>query len=98
MTNTSDKSSGPKSISPLSTSSAGNRNPPIESIHLHSLPTEGTSAEFLSDAKQDQQIDEDNFSPQETPLVCPFIYYIYICKLAVHIPCMKGYWKENRPN
>lgn len=67
LTSTSDKSSGAKSISPLSTPSASNHNPPIESIHSHSLPTESTSNEFLS-AKQDQHIDEDNSSQQETPL------------------------------
>ena len=69
MTSTSDKSSGAKSISPLSTPSAGNRNPTIE--HSHSLPTECTSSEYLSDSKQDQQNNEDNFSPQDTPLVVP---------------------------
>ncbi|GJY60001.1 kinesin-like protein KIN-7K, chloroplastic [Tanacetum coccineum] len=66
LTSTSDKSSGAKSISPLSTPSAGNRNPVIE--HSHPLPTECTSSEYLSDSKQDQQNNEDNFSPQDTPL------------------------------
>nr|XP_043609487.1 kinesin-like protein KIN-7K, chloroplastic isoform X1 [Erigeron canadensis] len=67
LTSTSDRSSGAKSNSPLSTPSASNHNPLTESIHLRSLPTECTSGEFLSDAKQDQQIDEDNYSHQETP-------------------------------
>ncbi|PWA83303.1 kinesin motor domain-containing protein [Artemisia annua] len=66
LTSTSDKSSGAKSISPLSTPSAGNRNPTIE--HSHSLPTECTSSEYLSDSKQDQQNNEADFSPQDTPL------------------------------
>nr|XP_043609488.1 kinesin-like protein KIN-7K, chloroplastic isoform X2 [Erigeron canadensis] len=69
LTSTSDRSSGAKSNSPLSTPSASNHNPLTESIHLRSLPTECTSGEFLSDAKQDQQIDEDNYSHQETPSV-----------------------------
>ncbi|KAI3683650.1 hypothetical protein L1987_84162 [Smallanthus sonchifolius] len=68
LTSTSDKSSGVKSISPLSTPPPGNHNPLIESIHSHSLPTECTSAEFLLEPKQDQQIDEDNSLSQETPL------------------------------
>ncbi|KAI3826344.1 hypothetical protein L1987_00391 [Smallanthus sonchifolius] len=68
LTSTSDKSSGAKSISPLSTPPPGNHNPPIESIHSHSLPTECTSAESLLEPKQDQQIDEDNSLSQETPL------------------------------
>ncbi|XP_071690452.1 kinesin-like protein KIN-7K, chloroplastic [Rutidosis leptorrhynchoides] len=67
LTSTSDKSSGAKSISSLSTPSAVNHNPPIKSIHSHSLPKECTSAEYLSDAKEDQQIDDDNFLQQETP-------------------------------
>ncbi|KAI3696879.1 hypothetical protein L6452_29472 [Arctium lappa] len=63
----SDKSSWAKSISPVSTPSAGH-NHPTESVHSHFLPTECTSAESLSEAKQDQQIDEDTCSQQETPL------------------------------
>ncbi|KAI3743311.1 hypothetical protein L1987_61018 [Smallanthus sonchifolius] len=66
MTSTSDKSIGGKSISPLSTPPPGNHNPPIESIHSHSEPTECTSAEFLLEPKLDQQIDDDNFLLQET--------------------------------
>ncbi|KAI3677030.1 hypothetical protein L1987_86648 [Smallanthus sonchifolius] len=66
MTSTSDKSSGGKSISPLSTPPPGNHNPPIESIHSHSVPTECTSAEFLLEPKLDQQIDDHNFLLQET--------------------------------
>ncbi|XP_024960925.1 kinesin-like protein KIN-7K, chloroplastic [Cynara cardunculus var. scolymus] len=63
----SDKSSGAKSISPLSTPSAGH-NHPIESVHSHFFPTECTSAESLSVAKQDRQIDDDACSQQETPM------------------------------
>ncbi|KAL4560723.1 hypothetical protein LXL04_032877 [Taraxacum kok-saghyz] len=57
-TSTSERSSGPKSISPLSTPKAGNHNPPTESIHSQ-------SAEFLSEPKQDQQIEEDDLSNQQ---------------------------------
>ncbi|KAI3773465.1 hypothetical protein L1987_47994 [Smallanthus sonchifolius] len=35
----------------------------------HSSPTKCTSVEFLLEPKQDQQIDEDNSSKHETPLV-----------------------------
>ncbi|MFS7908189.1 putative plus-end-directed kinesin ATPase [Helianthus anomalus] len=67
----SDKSSGTRSISdsPLSTPPPGNRNPPIEYIHSHSLPTECISAELLLEPKQDQQVDADNSLSQETPQV-----------------------------
>ncbi|KAK1411901.1 hypothetical protein QVD17_32747 [Tagetes erecta] len=68
LTSASDKSSGVKSISPLSTPPPGNHNPPLESIHSHSLPTECTSAEFLLEPKLDQPLDEDNSTSQETPL------------------------------
>ncbi|KAJ9559195.1 hypothetical protein OSB04_013809 [Centaurea solstitialis] len=64
----SDKSSGAKSISPASTPSAGHHHP-IESVHSHFLPTECTSAESLSETKQDREIDEDTCSQLETPLV-----------------------------
>ncbi|KAF5783711.1 putative plus-end-directed kinesin ATPase transcription factor bZIP family [Helianthus annuus] len=60
LTSTSDKSSGVKSISPLSTPPPGNHNPPIESIHSH-------SAEFLLEPKLDQQTDDDNSLSHETP-------------------------------
>ncbi|KAJ0624261.1 putative plus-end-directed kinesin ATPase [Helianthus annuus] len=67
----SDKSSRTRSVSdsPLSTPPPGKRNPPIESIHSHSLPTECVSAEFLMEPKQDQQVDADNSLSQETPQV-----------------------------
>ncbi|KAJ0816492.1 putative plus-end-directed kinesin ATPase [Helianthus annuus] len=60
LTSTSDKSSGVKSISPLSTPPPGNHNPRIESIHSH-------SAEFLLEPKLDQQTDDDNSLSRETP-------------------------------
>ncbi|KAL8263090.1 hypothetical protein R6Q59_024439 [Mikania micrantha] len=68
-TSSSDKSSGAKSISPLSTPPCGNHNPPTESIHSQSLPTELTSAEFLLEPKVDQQINRSNSLSTETPLI-----------------------------
>ncbi|XP_076890770.1 kinesin-like protein KIN-7K, chloroplastic [Bidens hawaiensis] len=61
LTSTSDKSSGVKSISPLSTPPPGNDN--------HNLPIESisSSAELLLEPKLDQQVDDDNFLSQETP-------------------------------
>ncbi|KAL8259822.1 hypothetical protein R6Q59_027775 [Mikania micrantha] len=69
LTSSSDKSSGVKSISPLSTPPPGNHNLLIESIHSHSVPSECTSAEFLLESKPDQQIDDDSFLSQKTPQV-----------------------------
>ncbi|KAI3738547.1 hypothetical protein L2E82_28582 [Cichorium intybus] len=67
LTITSDRSSGAKSISPVSTPKTANHNPPIEeSIHSQ-------SAEFVLEPKQDQQIDDDNFSQHDTPVVSPSI-------------------------
>ncbi|KAL8204808.1 hypothetical protein R6Q57_010431 [Mikania cordata] len=68
-TSSSDKSSGAKSFSPLSTPPCGNHNPPTESIHSQSLPTEFTSAEFLLEPKVDQQINRSNSLSTETPLI-----------------------------
>ncbi|KAD3337343.1 hypothetical protein E3N88_32863 [Mikania micrantha] len=67
LTSSSDKSSGVKSLSPLSTPPPGNHNLLIESIHSHSVPSECTSAEFLLESKPDQQIDDDSFLSQKTP-------------------------------
>ncbi|KAL8259817.1 hypothetical protein R6Q59_027770 [Mikania micrantha] len=69
LTSSSDKSSGVKSLSPLSTPPPGNHNLLIESIHSHSVPSECTSAEFLLESKPDQQIDDDSFLSQKTPQV-----------------------------
>ncbi|KAD5803317.1 hypothetical protein E3N88_14677 [Mikania micrantha] len=87
-TSSSDKSSGAKSISPLSTPPCGNHNPPTESIHSQSLPTELTSAEFLLEPKVDQQINRDNSLSTETPLVCTYIYNgIVFVVLTPHLWC-----------
>ncbi|KAK3019121.1 hypothetical protein RJ639_004113 [Escallonia herrerae] len=70
LTSTSDKSSGAKSISTPSTPQAESVNFHTESRHSHSLPTETTpSADLISEARQDRESPEDNFSLQETPLV-----------------------------
>ncbi|KAI3822724.1 hypothetical protein L1987_10321 [Smallanthus sonchifolius] len=66
LTSTSDKSSGAKSISTPSTPQADN---PVESRHSHSLPTECRSADFSPGAPQDQEINEDTFLQQESPLI-----------------------------
>ncbi|KAI3823342.1 hypothetical protein L1987_04777 [Smallanthus sonchifolius] len=66
LTTTSDKSSGAKSISTASTPQADN---PVESRHSHSLPTECRSAEFSPGGPQHQEINEDAFLQQESPLI-----------------------------
>ncbi|MFS8004821.1 putative plus-end-directed kinesin ATPase transcription factor bZIP family [Helianthus anomalus] len=65
LTSTSDKSSGAKSISTPSTPQADN---PTESRHSHSLPTECRSAEFSLGGPQDQELNDDTFLQQESPL------------------------------
>ncbi|KAI3716596.1 hypothetical protein L1987_67580 [Smallanthus sonchifolius] len=65
LTTTSDKSSGAKSISTASTPQADN---PVESRHSYSLQTECRSAEFSPGAPQPQEINEDAFLQQESPL------------------------------
>ncbi|KAI7735407.1 hypothetical protein M8C21_033008, partial [Ambrosia artemisiifolia] len=66
LTSTSDKSSGAKSISTPSTPQADN---PAESRHSHSLPTDCRSAEFSPGAPQDQELNEDAFLQQGSPLI-----------------------------
>ncbi|KAF5772863.1 putative plus-end-directed kinesin ATPase transcription factor bZIP family [Helianthus annuus] len=66
LTSTSDKSSGAKSISTPSTPQADN---PTESRHSHSLLTECRSAEFSPGAPQDQELNDDAFLQQESPLI-----------------------------
>ncbi|KAL8217093.1 hypothetical protein R6Q57_023930 [Mikania cordata] len=66
LTSTSDKSSGAKSTSTPSTPQADN---PAEIRHSHSLPTECRSVESSPGAPQDQQINEDTFLQQESPLI-----------------------------
>ncbi|KVH90627.1 Kinesin, motor domain-containing protein [Cynara cardunculus var. scolymus] len=69
LTSTNDKSSGAKSISTPSTPPADNHNFPTESRHSHSLLSECRSAEFSSGGRQDQEINEDIFLQQESPLI-----------------------------
>ncbi|KAM0002672.1 putative plus-end-directed kinesin ATPase transcription factor bZIP family [Helianthus debilis subsp. tardiflorus] len=66
LTSTSDKSSGAKSISTPSTPQADN---PTESRHSHSLPTECRSVEFSLGGPQDQELNDDTFLQQESPLI-----------------------------
>ncbi|KAK1429250.1 hypothetical protein QVD17_11456 [Tagetes erecta] len=66
LTSTSDRSSGAKSISTPSTPQADN---PAESRHSHSLPTECRSADLSPGAPQDQEVNEDAFLQQESPLI-----------------------------
>uniref|UniRef100_A0A5B6ZF27 Putative kinesin-related protein 4 n=1 Tax=Davidia involucrata TaxID=16924 RepID=A0A5B6ZF27_DAVIN len=65
---TSDKSSGVKSVSTPSTPQAESVNFHSESRHSHSLLTESTPADLLSEVRQDREVPEDNFLGQETPL------------------------------
>ncbi|XP_076914132.1 kinesin-like protein KIN-7K, chloroplastic [Bidens hawaiensis] len=66
LTSASDKSSGPKSISSPSTPQADN---PAEPRHSHSLPTDLRSAEFSPRDPQDQELNEDTFLQQGSPLI-----------------------------
>lgn len=68
LTSTSDKSSGAVSISTPSTPLAENNNLPMEPRHSHSLQTESTLANFLSEPRVDPEIPEDAFSQQDTPM------------------------------
>ncbi|KAA8516966.1 hypothetical protein F0562_017216 [Nyssa sinensis] len=68
LTSTSDKSSGVKSISTPSTPQAESVIFQMESRHAHSLFTESTPADILSEARQHREVPEDNFLGQETPL------------------------------
>ncbi|CAI9289780.1 unnamed protein product [Lactuca saligna] len=68
----SDKSSGAKSMSTPSTPPTDNHlhNLPIESRHSHSLQTETRYSEFSSEARLDEEINnEDTFLQQECSLI-----------------------------
>ncbi|KAJ9541371.1 hypothetical protein OSB04_027877 [Centaurea solstitialis] len=64
LTSASDKSSGAKSTSTPSTP-VDNRFLPTESRHSHSSPSESTSFGFLSEARQDLEINKDVSLQQE---------------------------------
>ncbi|CAI9100965.1 OLC1v1038157C2 [Oldenlandia corymbosa var. corymbosa] len=70
LTSTSERSSGgAKSTSTPSTPQAESVNIRMESRLSHSLPSESTpSAEHLPEAIHDREVQEGNFSAQETPL------------------------------
>ncbi|WJX78725.1 Kinesin-like protein KIN-7K, chloroplastic [Trifolium repens] len=68
LTGTSDKSSGAKSTSTPSTPQADNGNH-VESRLSHSLAAESSpSADHISEAREDKDIQEDSLLGQETPL------------------------------
>ena len=69
LTSASEKSSGAKSTSTPSTP-IDNRILPTESRHSHSSPSESTSVGFLSEARQDREINKDVFLQQEAIPVC----------------------------
>jgi hypothetical protein len=80
LTGTSDKSSGAKSTSTPSTPQADNDNH-VESRLSHSLAAESSpSADHISEAREDKDIQEDSLLGQETPLVFnELLFYAFCC-------------------
>ncbi|WJX84102.1 Kinesin-like protein KIN-7K, chloroplastic [Trifolium repens] len=108
LTGTSDKSSGAKSTSTPSTPQADNGNH-VESRLSHSLAAESSpSADHISEAREDKDIQEDSLLGQETPLtsiksvdqidLLREQHKILLGEVALHSSALKRLSEETRKN